>query len=200
MVYAFWVIVWGFAAGTFLNGAATSVMFLVVVDADAVRHRLHDGIVFGQDVLLAAGVVVLGRTKRALVLGDVAQLVCLAALEPSVLAAGAVGTVVGVLGAVILGLAQADGREERQRRDDVADVELDDTPHDQHGGVAITKLDAVDLGVAENGAESGEETETKDTNETELLLHANVELEQDGNRQDGDNHIGDDSEDGICGE
>ncbi|EGX93100.1 hypothetical protein CCM_04472 [Cordyceps militaris CM01] len=172
-------------------------LFVVVLDTDA-------------DILLATprrGVRMRDR-KGAAVLGDVGELVRLAALDagagagagPATLAVavGAVG-VLGVLGAVVLCLAQADGGEEGQRRDHVADVELDDAPDDEHGGVVVAELDAVDLRVAQDGAERGEEAEREDGDEAQLLLEPDVELEQDRDGEHGDEHVRDDGEHGVGG-
>lgn len=77
------------------------------------------------------------------------------------------------------------------------DVEFDDTPHDKHGRVSVAVLDPVDLEIAEHGAERGEEAQQKDDDETDFLARVHLELEQHGDRDNGDNHIGDDRDDGV---
>lgn len=78
-----------------------------------------------------------------------------------------------------------------------SDIELNNTPKNQHGRVTVSKLDTVDLQVSEDGAESGEETEGENANQTKLLLLLDVELEEQWHRQDSDHHVGDDSYNGV---
>jgi hypothetical protein len=77
------------------------------------------------------------------------------------------------------------------------DVELNHPPQDEHGRVAVAVLDAVDLQIPKNGAERGEEAQHKDEDEADLLADVDLELEQHGDRDDGDHDVGDDGHDGI---
>jgi hypothetical protein len=74
------------------------------------------------------------------------------------------------------------------------DVELDDAPENKHGRVSITKLDAVDLEVPEDGAQSREQAEQEDANQADLLVPADVELEQQRDGQDGHDDVRDDGD------
>lgn len=79
-------------------------------------------------------------------------------------------------------------------------VELDDAPHDEHGRVAVAVLDPVDLEVAEDGAERGEEAEQEDDDEADLFARADLELQQGGDGHDGHDDVGDDGDHGVGGE
>lgn len=79
------------------------------------------------------------------------------------------------------------------------DVELNDTPHNQHGRVSIAVLDVVDCEVPENGAERGEEAQEEDDDETDFLARVDLELKEDRNRDNGNDDIRDDGNDGVGG-
>jgi len=88
----------------------------------------------------------------------------------------------------------------RGKRGTHADVELDCPEEDQHGRVAVAELDAVDLQVAQDGADGGEDAEQEDEDEADLLVLADVELEQDRDGKHGDDDVGDDGHDGVARE
>jgi hypothetical protein len=88
------------------------------------------------------------------------------------------------------------GGGKRQERT-YADVELDYTPEDKHGGVLVAKLDTIDLHVAEDGAQSCEEAEGKDAQEAELPFETNVELEQNRDGKESNNDVGNDGQNGV---
>lgn len=96
--------------------------------------------------------MVVGRGKGALVLGAVRELVGFAALDAAIAVLAAVGAVavLAVLGAVVFSFAKTHRGQEGQGRDHVANIELNDTPDNEHGRVLITKLNAVDLSIAED--------------------------------------------------
>jgi hypothetical protein len=61
-------------------------------------------------------------------------------------------------------------------------------------------LDPVDLEIPEDGAERREEAQKEDDDEPDLLAGVDLELEEHGNRDDGDHDIGNNGDNGICRE
>lgn len=90
--------------------------------------------------------------------------------------------------------------ERNNKQETYADVELDHAPQNQHSRVSIAVLDAIDLQIPEHGAEGREKSQQKDDDQTDLLGHADLELDQDWNRNDSNRHIRDYRDDGVCGE
>lgn len=80
------------------------------------------------------------------------------------------------------------------------DVELNYTPQDKHGGIAVAVLDPVDFQVPEYRAERREQTKQEDDDETDLLAGADLELHENRNRDDSNGNVRDDGDDGIRGE
>ena len=79
-------------------------------------------------------------------------------------------------------------------------VELNDAPQYQHRRITVAVLDVVDLEISLYGTDCRKEPQQKDADEAEFLLVANVQTEEDRDRDKGDDDIGDDGDDGIASE
>lgn len=81
--------------------------------------------------------------------------------------------------------------------DTYAHIELDCSPENKHGAVAVTILDAVDLQVAHDGADGREKTKSENADETDFFAPLDVKTQQDGKGDDPHDDIADNSNDGI---
>ncbi len=80
------------------------------------------------------------------------------------------------------------------------DVEFDHAPKNQHGRVSVAVLDPIDLEIPEDRAEGREQAEEEDHNKTDFLARADLELEKHRDRDDGDDDVGHNGDNGVCGE
>lgn len=79
-----------------------------------------------------------------------------------------------------------------------ANIKLNGTPKDKHCGVAISVGNPVDLCISQDRTDCGEQTKQEDGNKTDLLACLDVELEENWQRQNGNNDIGNNGDNSIA--